>query len=141
MGWLWRFLASSMPPKALLKKLQSSDDLTNFDDSSVEVLVNLIRSRCKSLFSFSNKFLTFLIDPVIPIHVLDRGIYIVLNIRTFDIVALSVVENHTEYLGYGWCLQANFQPLVFAFGNSFGIQTLGVSGRYLIKGLSRVPNS
>ena len=33
----------------------------------------------------------------------------------------------------------NLQPIHFAFVNSFGIQTLGVSGRYKFEGFKKVP--
>ncbi len=51
---------------------------------------------------------------------------------SFEYLDVSLSKNDPK-------LAVNLQPLNFAFSNSSGIQTLGISGRYVFQGCKKIP--
>ena len=80
-------------------------------------------------------------DPLITFYIADKDLTIVLNIRNLTAQAYpgDLVGDPDNF--DSWYIRINSQPLFFAFSNSFGIQTLGVSGRYQLVGAQSVPAS
>ena len=97
-------------------------------------IVDVINKRLKLVLSFSNSILFKISRPsFLDVHVLDIERFLRIDFsrgRAFEIPA--TVENEAYML-------VNSQPLFYAFSNSFGLQTLGVSGRYVFVNVESVP--
>ena len=80
--------------------------------------------------------------PVDNLYIADKDLTIFLNIRNLTAQAYpgDLVGDPDSNFD-SWYIRINSQPLFFAFSNSFGIQTLGVSGRYQLVGAQSVPAS
>ena len=135
-------LTGSRAPSGTLQKVPPSPSSLDYSLISDFELVDLIVSRCRSLFSLSNSILAYLVDPLITFYIADKDLTIVLNIRNLTAQAYpgDLVGDPDSNFD-SWYIRINSQPLFFAFSNSFGIQTLGVSGRYQLVGAQSVPAS
>jgi hypothetical protein len=83
----------------------------------------------KTVAAWHAKFPSLMVNRIgaIPVRCLDHGQTYRLDFRSGE---LSVTSNEP-------LVEINSQPLLFAFSVPFGIQTLGVSGRYRLARLTR----
>ncbi len=99
-------------------------------------LADLIKKRINELKTFSNSILFNFVEKELFILVKDKNWILKLTTSNNKIscicMDLKLNKDTPKML-------VNLQPLYFAFSNSFGIQTLGVSGRYLFEGYNEVP--
>ena len=99
-------------------------------------LAQLITKRVNELKTYSNSILFRFVEKQFFILVKDKNWILKLKNSkrkiSCEYVDISLSKNDTK-------LVVNLQPLYFAFSNSFGIQTLGISGRYFFEGCNEIP--
>ena len=127
--------SSSLPPDLPLVHMPSRCEREESVGS--DLLLLAINTRLNSLLTWSNSFLAFFTNPPLYIYVVDLEVWISVDLIRKK-ASLVTTDSDLFFMPY---MQVISQPLHFAFANSFGIQTLGVSGRYEFRNCSKVPNS
>lgn len=107
-------------------------------DLNIEELKKLILVRFKELKSKSNNFLFYFVEKEIYFEVKDAGLLIILNLRRSSIKHENIGEinnlNQPRMI-------INLNPLYNAFKFTWGIQALGISGRYYFANSTKVPRN
>ena len=119
------------PPSKELIEVESS---SKSELIKTPLIIETIRKRISNLKSFSNKFIFYLLEKNLIIFISDNSTFIKIDFRRLKVKEINISDK--ENVCY---LEINSQPLYFAFANSFGIQTLGVSGRYKFINYKFVP--
>ena len=99
-------------------------------------MADLIEKRINELKTFSNSILFSFVEKEFYILVKDKDWILKLTNAKSKISCRYLESNLNKNIPK---MVLNLQPLHFAFSNSFGIQTLGVSGRYIFEGYNHIP--
>ena len=126
-----KLINKSKNPSTKLIEVESQAALESIKTS---LIIKTIRKRISSLISFSNRFIFYLLERNIIFFIKDNSTYLNVDFRRIEIKEIDVTDQ--DNLSY---MEINSQPLYFAFANSFGIQTLGVSGRYKFINYKKIP--
>ena len=119
-----------LPSKKLIEvKSRSKSELIE-----TSLIIKTIIKRISNLKSFSNRLIFYLLESNLIFFIKDNSTFIKVDFRRLKVKEIDILN--TDNLRY---LEINSQPLYFAFANSFGIQTLGVSGRYKFINYENVP--
>ena len=97
-----------------------------------EILQKTLLNRLKKLITSSNKFLFNFVERYLYILVKDLNVFIEIDLKKL-VIKKKLNTNINSYL------EINSQPLFYAFQYPFGIQTLGISGRYKFVNYKKVP--
>ena len=127
-------LKGSKKPKLNLKNIahEKVNEKINIDKYD---LAKLINKRLNELKTFSNSLLFRFVEKNLFIYVKDKGW--LLEITNKNKLSCHIANESIKTINRK--MITNLQPIHFAFINSFGIQTLGVSGRYKFEGFNKVP--
>ena len=118
------------PSKELIEvKSQSKSELVK-----TSLIIKTIIKRISNLKTLSNRLIFYLLESHLIFFIKDNSTFIKVDFRSLKVKEIDILN--TNDLCY---LEINSQPLYFAFANSFGIQTLGVSGRYKFINYKKVP--
>lgn len=96
-------------------------------------LEKVILDRLNQLITISNKLIFNFVERYFYIFISDIQTFIEIDLRKLKIKRKQFDKRNLSYM------EINSQPLAHAFKNSFGIQTLGISGRYKFKNFCNVP--
>ena len=121
--------------KAPQIKIIPIDSEAKYETIDTEKIISTIKKRLKELKTSSNSMLFQLFEKNIIFFIKDISCLIDVNFRNIEVKILD--KNTINELKY---MEINSQPLYFAFANTFGIQTLGVSGRFKFINYEKVPN-
>tara|TARA_B100000242_G_C43032996_1_gene481408 strand:- start:383 stop:1777 length:1395 start_codon:yes stop_codon:yes gene_type:complete len=130
-----KIINKSNKPQHYLKNIEPE-----YHDENIHIgkkdLAQLIEKRISELKTYSNSILFSFVEKEFFIFVKDKNWILKLisskSKITCECLDTPLSKNYPK-------LVANLQPLHYAFSNSFGIQTLGISGRYFFEGYNKVP--
>ena len=104
------------------------------DSLDLETIISAINKRLRSIISLSNSILFKICRPAyLNVHVLDIDKYLRIDFNGRVVDQMPSIPEGEAFMSI------NSQPLFFAFNQSFGVQTLGVSGRYMFVNTFQVP--
>jgi len=116
------------------KELLEVGSRSKSDLIKTSLIIKTIIKRISNLKSFSNRCIFYFLERNLIFFIKDNSTFINVDFRRLKVKEINSLNK--DNLCY---LEINSQPLYFAFANSFGIQTLGVSGRYKFINYKNVP--